>query len=499
MNIQNILHQFNITLSKMKAYEHALGMLQWDLETEAPKLAIEKTSETIAFLVEENHKLLISDEMKNLIEILEENSNEISKLDQRVVKEIRKQYDRATKIPIDEYTEYQKLLTKAQHTWAEAKGKDDFKMFSPMLNDIINFNKKFIEYRGYEGHPYNTLLDDYEPGLTIEKADKFFKALRQRIVPLLKNIQNSKSEIDTSFFKEKFDLNKQKEFAKYIAKYIDFDFNKGVLKESVHPFTLHFDNKDVRITSRYFEDYLLSSIFSVLHEGGHAIYEQGISDAVSKTILGQGTSMGIHESQSRMYENLFGRTIEFWEPIYGKLLENFPSLNEVSLEDFYKAINKVETSLIRVEADELTYSLHVMIRYEIEKMLFEGDIDINDLPKIWNDKMEEYLGLRPDSNATGVLQDVHWSAGLFGYFPSYALGNAYASQMMNQIEKDLDIDELLRQGDFKTIKNYLGEKIHNYGMSKNPLEIITEMTGEELNPDYYCTYLEEKFSKIYNL
>ena len=276
------------------------------------------------------------------------------------------------------------------------------------------------------------------------------------------------------------------------------DFHGKVLELDFNGMLLNFNNKDVRITTHYYEKNLVSSIFSTIHEGGHAIYEQNIKDVISKTVLGEGASMGIHESQSRIYENIFGRNINFWKAVYPKLQETFPeNLKAVSLEDFYMIINDSKSSLIRIEADELTYPIHVLIRYELEKEIFSEDINIDELPKKWADKYEEYLGVRPNTFEEGILQDVHWSSGLFGYFSSYALGSAYASQFYNSMIKEFDVEKELRKGSFKKINEYLRENIHKYGKYKTPNEIIKDTTKEEFNPNYYINYLREKYGKLY--
>ena len=287
---------------------------------------------------------------------------------------------------------------------------------------------------------------------------------------------------------------------------IGFDFNKGVIKESEHPFTLNFNNKDVRITTHYYEKNILSSIFSTIHEGGHAIYEQQIDDIVSETVLGEGTSMGIHESQSRIFENMFGRNINFLKNIFNKFDELFDVRSKgIEVEDFYKIVNTVSKSLIRIEADELTYPIHIMIRYELEKEIFsnldetESSEYIDYLANKWADMYEEFLGVRPTTNSEGILQDVHWSSGLFGYFPSYALGSAYAAQIYNSMNKEFSIEENLSNGNFDNINSFLKDKIHKFGKSKTPNELLILATGEAFNPDYYINYLKEKYRKIYGI
>mgnify|MGYP003891059307 FL=1 len=287
-------------------------------------------------------------------------------------------------------------------------------------------------------------------------------------------------------------------FSEYLLDVFNFDRKKGLLKESVHPFTWNTHPSDVRLTTRYLEDMVFSSIFASIHELGHATYEQQIDDKWDDTTLNGGASMGIHESQSRFYENIIGRSREFWDVHYPKFKETFPEqLKNVELDEFLLSVNNVEASLIRVEADELTYSLHIMIRYEIERMLFSNEISVDDLPKVWNQKMEEYLGITPETDADGVLQDVHWSAGLIGYFPTYALGTAYSAQFYYSMIKEIDVTKCIQDNNIKAINEWLKEKIHQFGGSKNPKELLLEVTNEEFNPKYYIRYLKEKYTKLY--
>ena len=350
-----------------------------------------------------------------------------------------------------------------------------------------------------EKNIYDVLLNEYEKGMDSEKLDKFFKSLREEIVPLLKKVKESKVKNDFEFLSKKVDIETQRRFNRYLASYLGFDFDRGVLAESEHPFTMNIDKNDVRMTTKFIEDQPFSSIFSVIHESGHGIYEQQIGDDLQGTILASGGSMGIHESQSRFYENILGRSLAFWEGIYKNGIENFPALKEIDINELYRGVNKVEPSLIRTEADELTYSLHIMVRYEIEKGIINGELDIDKLPEIWNKKMEEYLGVVPETDSEGVLQDVHWAGGMIGYFPSYALGSVYAAQIYHKMKEDMDVDQLLRDGKMDRIKGWLRDRIHVYGKLRGTAELIKEITGEDLEPKYYIDYLKEKYSKIYNL
>jgi carboxypeptidase Taq len=493
------VERFNEIIKEKKMIDVATAALHWDLETQAPKKGQELLSNVIGYLSSKSYGLMTSNEMVSLTEKLGDIKSELTEIEEKSLKEVIKDIERLKKIPIAEYREYNELTAKAQGVWQEAREKDDFELFSNELEKIVEFQRKFIEYRGYEGHPYNTLLDDYEPGMTVDKLDEFFAYLRKELVPFIKKIKDEGKEIDDSFLKENYPEEGQKEFSKFIADYIGFDFQRGVISESAHPFTTNYDKNDVRITTRYIKNMVTSSVFGTIHEGGHGIYEQGIGDDIAGGILGEGTSMGIHESQSRFYENTLGRSHAFWEPIYGEFQKKFEALKDVDIEAFYRGINKSGVSLIRVEADELTYSLHIMMRYEIEKALLSGDIEVKDLPEIWNEKMEEYLGIKPSNNREGVLQDVHWSAGLMGYFPSYALGNVYAAQIYDAMEKDMDINVILKNGELYKIKDWLNDKIHKYGKLKSPEELIMDITGEGLNAKYFVDYLKGKYSDIYEI
>ncbi len=488
------LNELEVLLKKSRAYRHAISMIHWDMETEAPEKALEKASEVLGVLSEAAFENFINSETKELLNYLNDNFDKLDEIKQKSLIKLIKEYNKEEKISKELVSEYESFKAKAQAVWTKAKDSGRFEDFAPYLEKLVDFNLKFIELRGYEGHPYNTLLEDYEPGMTVEKLDEFFDYLREHLVPVIKVGLGKSKSINDEFLKEFYDIDKQKEFSKFVADYIKFDFSKGLLKESVHPFTLNFGNNDVRITTHYYEKNITSAIFSTLHEGGHGLYEQNISDELTNTPLGEGSSMGIHESQSRIYENVFGRSYAFWKGLYPELQKTFPEFEKVTLEDFHKGINKAVASFIRVEADELTYSLHVMIRYEIEKLIFNKEVDVKDLPKIWNEKIKEYLGLNVPNNSLGILQDVHWSCGLFGYFPSYALGNAYASQIEIQMRKDMDLDKALLEGDFTSINNYLTNKIHKYGSSLKPKELMEKLTGEDLNPKYFVDYLKNKYN-----
>ncbi|MCH1627339.1 carboxypeptidase M32 [Ferdinandcohnia quinoae] len=502
-DIQNVEQEFLQYLKKMTSYNEAIGLMHWDLRTGAPKKGIEQRSEVIGMLSSEVFHMSTSDEMAVYIEELTnvEAEKVISEITKKAVEECKKDYERNKKIPAAEFKEFVILQSKAESVWEEAKEKSDFKMFQPYLEKLVTTSKKFLEYWGYEGNKYNTLLDMYEPGMTVEILDTVFGQLREKIVPLVKAISESQHKPVTSFLYEKFPKEKQRELSVALLKEMGYDFDAGRLDETVHPFEISLNPGDVRVTTNYNELDFRPAIFGTIHEGGHALYEQNISADLVGTNLCMGTSTGIHESQSLFYENIVGRSHSFWSRYYDLLKQHSDGqFDHVSVEDFYKAINESKPSLIRIDADELTYPLHVMVRYEIEKGLFNDEIEVKDLPEIWNAKYEEYLGIQPDNDAIGVLQDVHWAGGSFGYFPSYALGYMYAAQLRNAMIKDLpNFNSLLEEGNLIPIKEWLTEKVHQYGMLKKPLDILNDVTGEGLNVNHLIKYLEEKYHAIYQL
>lgn len=494
--------QFLDYVKKIGAYNEALGVLYWDMRTGAPKKGIDQRSEVVGVLATDVFNLSTSDELKKLLDELEPAISSANIVTKRVFEEVKKEYDLSKKIPADEYKKFVILQSKSESVWEEAKSKNDWAMFMPYLTEMVDTLKRFVTYWGVkDNNPYNVLLDQYEPGMTTEILDKVFGDLRNRIVPLLKKISESPNQPKTDFLYKHFDKKQQESFSLDVLKQLGYDFEAGRLDETVHPFATGLNRGDVRITTKYDESDFRSAVFGTIHECGHAIYEQNVGEELTGTPLAGGASMGIHESQSLFYENFVGRNPKFWEQNYEKLQSYSPEqFGNVSMEEFLRAINEVKPSLIRIEADELTYALHIMIRYEIEKGLFNGDLKVEELPEIWNAKYEEYLGVRPSTNAEGILQDVHWAGASFGYFPSYALGYMYASQFKAAMLKDIpNFDELFEQGDLSPIKSWLTQNVHQYGALKKPLEILKDATGEGLNGNYLADYLEEKYTKIYQL
>lgn len=485
---------------ELKNISDASGVLYWDLSTIMPPKGVERRSEVIGYLSQMSFKIETSEEYGNLINELYDHYDEMDDREKAMIKNAKKSLDFMKKIPEKEYLEYSTLVAGAETHWADARAKNDYEAFKPILEKIVNFNKKIAGYIGYEDTPYDALLDLYEPGATVKELDSVFKELRDGLVTLLSKINESGVAIDNGILKGDYAIEPQKKYNIELAKRLGYDFERGAIAESAHPFSTNFGNNDVRITTAYSKEDPVTAMYSTIHETGHAIYEQNIPDDLTRTNIGGGVSMGIHESQSRFYENIVGRGKQFIEGEYPKLIEAFDGLKSYNAEELYRAINKVEPSLIRIDADELTYSLHIIIRYELEKMLINGEVNFDELPKLWADKYTEYLGITPETFAEGVLQDVHWAGGMIGYFPSYALGNLYGAQMLYKgILRDLpNYDELILNGQISEITKWLAANVHNYGGTYEPKVLIEKITGETLNAKYFLQYLNEKYSKIYN-
>ena len=481
------------------AYHHALGVLYLDATTAAPSDTWEGRGKTMEIMSEITYKLSTDPEIGELLTDLEAHAEELDAQTKREVEVLRKDFDQTRKIPAEEYIAYNVLLNDAQAIWAKAKNEDDFASFAPYLEKIVDYNRKFAGYYDSSKKPYDALLNEYEEGMTMETLDAFFAQLRSTIVPLIAKIKTV-PQIDDSFLYRHYPIEVQRKFSDYLMEVMGMDRTHCGIAETEHPYTTNFNNKDVRITTHYHEDNLVSSMFSVIHEGGHALYELGADDCYNYTALAGGVSMGIHESQSRFYENIIGRSRAFVHAIYPQTREFFPEqLADVDEEMFYRAINKAQPSLIRTEADELTYALHVMVRYEIEKQLIAGSLTVADVPAEWKRLYKEYLGVDVPNDREGCLQDSHWSGGSIGYFPSYALGSAYGPQMLAKMEEELgDIWEDVAAGELSKVTGWLKEHIHRHASFKKPGALFEELCGK-FDAAYYTEYLTKKYSELYGL
>lgn len=497
------MERFRQYMKRMKAFEEAASVLYWDMRTGAPRKGIEARSEVMAMLSTEVFKMSVSDEMAGFIQRFRQDDAlpQLDAVTRRSIEECAKDYDRSRRIPAALYQEYVTLTSQSEAVWEEAKHKSDFAMFEPYLSRVIGYNKQFIQLWGYEDHPYDTLLDLYEPQVTVAQLDPLFNQLRAELVPLLHSIRESAHKPDVEMLHQSFDKTAQREFCLFILGEIGYDFDAGRLDESSHPFATGLNPGDVRITTRYGTHELSGALFGTIHECGHALYDQNISADLAHTVLCNGASMGIHESQSRFWENVVARSRPFWQRYFPALQDQFPNaFANVDVESFYRAVNDVQPTLIRTEADELTYNLHVMIRYELEKKIFAGELSTKELPGIWNEMYREYLGIVPDCDRVGILQDVHWAAGLFGYFPSYSLGNMYAAQLTRAMRTELgDFTPLVLEGNFSVLKDWLIRHVHRHGKMLSPADILMRATGQTLRADELVKYLTEKYTDIYKL
>jgi len=479
------------------------ALLHWDLETYMPKRGAAARARSLSSLAAVIHDKFTSPEFEKLITELKSNLDKglLGEAEACVVREIWRDFSREKKLPREFIEELSLTTAEAHHIWAEARRKSDFSVFRPKLEKIIELKRKEAELVGYKNSPYNALIDVYEKDATAEEVSILFEELKNFLVPFLKKIESSKKNIDTEILKGDYDIGKQRELSREIAEKIGFDFEKGRFDESTHPFTSGFNPEDVRITTRFDKRDVFPAISSTIHEAGHALYEQGLKVKHFGTPLGESRSLGIHESQSGLWENLVGKSLPFWKYWYPRLGEFFPEhFSKISLGDFYKAINVVRPSLIRTEADEVTYGLHVLLRFEIEKDLIEGSIEVGDLPEIWNQKTEELLGIKVPDDARGVLQDVHWSGGSFGYFPTYTIGNLYAAQFYSAAKSQiLDLEEEIAGGQFGHLLEWLRKNIHIHGKLYSQDELVTRATGEKLSSKYFIDYITKKYGEIYGL
>ena len=501
--VTQLLEAFEKHHLKTKALDYVMNVANFDAATIAPKNdgAVNERSQAMGFWALEGFQHQNNPAYDKLIADLALHSETLTPAMKRTIVLVRKRIDQLKKIDPKDYQDYAVLLSQAQTAWEKAKENNDFAAYAPYLEKILGYVRKFATLtKTVEGPLYNQLLDDYEEGMTIEKLDTFFATLKARIVPLLKKIQQSKVKIRTDFMSRKFPKHEQLAYAKNLLTFIGYDLNAGVLAESVHPFSSEITPSDVRVTTHVYEDNFISNIYSTAHEGGHGIYEQNIGAKLKGTLIGGGAAMSIHESQSRFYENVLGRSLAFTKVVFPQLKKQFnEQFKDVSIDEYYQAINEVKTSLIRTESDELTYSLHIMVRYELEKRLIDGSLKVKDLPQAWNELYQSYLGIKPKNDRTGCLQDVHWSGGAFGYFPSYALGNAISIQLLKTMEKTLSLDKTIQSKNLLPIREWFAKHVYVYGKLYPPFVLLKKVTGEDLNPTYYCDYLEAKFSKIYKI
>ena len=496
------LEKLDARLGDVADLRHAADLIEWDERVGMPPGGGPVHGEMQATVRRIAHEQFSAPAVGDLIAAAQHELRDANPdgVEARRVAVTARDYRKATQVPAAFVAEQAQVVSAAQHAWGDARAASSFAAFLPHLEKVIALKRQYVTFFPPGAHPYDTLLDDYEPGLTTADVQAIFTVLRPAQVALLKAIA-ARPRIDDAVLRQPYAESGLLEFAVEVATAFGFDWTRGRQDKSTHPFATSFGSDDVRITTRFMERYPFSLLFGTLHETGHALYEQGVGKAHHRTQLEGGASLGVHESQSRLWENLVGRSRPFWEHFYPKLQSRFAGqLGGVPLEQFYRAINMVQPSLIRVEADEATYNMHVMMRVELEIALVEGALAPADLPGAWNRLMDEYLGVRPTDDASGVLQDIHWSAGLLGYFGTYTLGNLISAQLwerVNQAHPTLDDD--IRRGDFSALLSWLRSEIHQHGRTFTPQELVQRAAGSRIDPAPYLRYLERKYGEIYGL
>ena len=497
--MQDKLNELKAILGEVSDLNSAAALLSWDQNTYMPRAGAEARGQQMGTLGKIAHEMFTSDKVGKLLDELKDAFPEGSD-DAAQVKVARRDYEKRTRVPPEFVAEQAQVTAAAHEGWMEARQKSDFSIFEQHLAKVLDLTRRYIDFFPKSDHPYDILLDDYEPGMKTQYVQSVFAKLRREQVELLRAIA-AKKQVDDSCLRLQYPEAKQRAFGEKVITAFGFDPNKNRQDKAPHPFCTSFSINDVRITTRYQKDFFNPYLFGAMHETGHALYEGGFNLQYERTSLAGGASLGVHESQSRMWENLVGRSLPFWEHFYPELQKTFPTqLGNVSLRKFYKAINRVEPSLIRVEADEATYNMHIMLRLEIEIAMVEGAVALKDLPALWNAKMKEYLGLVPPNDALGVLQDIHWSFGGIGYFSTYSLGNIIASQLWETINQDIpDLPSEIRKGKFESLLGWLRTNIHVYGRKYEPRELVIKATGHDIDSAAYLRYLKTKFADVYGL
>ena len=494
------LARLKAIVTEIADVNYASALLGWDQQVNMPPGGAEGRGNQLATLQTIAHARLTSPETGQLLDDLDGYAAQLDpdSDDARYIKAARRQYDKQTKVPGEWIAEFAQATTLGHQLWAKARAENNFALFQPSVEHIMELRRRYADFFAPYDHVYDPLLDDFEPGLKTADVKAIFDALRPQQVELIKAI-TARPQVESAFLYQPFEEQKQWDFGVEVITKMGHDWNRSRQDKVAHPFTTNFGVGDVRITTRIHPEYLGTGLFGTLHEAGHASYELGVDPRYDRGALAGGASFAIHESQSRMWENLVGRSYPFWQHFYPRLQEYFSSqLGNVSLDAFYKGINRVQPSLIRVEADEATYNLHIMLRLELEIALMEGSVAVKDLPEAWNTRFQDYLGITPPDNAKGVLQDVHWSSGYVGYFSTYALGNLISAQIWERLNSDMpNLPDQIRRGEFSHWLGWLREHIHCYGAKYQPQELVKKVTGTKIDPAPYMRYLTQKYASIY--
>lgn len=492
---------FLAELKEISLLNEAISLLGWDTQTGMPELASSERGALESYLVGLSFEKEVGTKMADMLTYFDDHQDELSEVGLAAFKKVQENFQKNHAIPKEEMTAFSNAVSTAHGAWQTARKEQDFAPFKDALATNVALTKKMIPYwRKEEATPYDVLLNHYEPGMTVEKLDQVFADLRKGIMEIRQTLAEKGQEPETDFLSRKFPKEQQQRLVVSISQQLGFDYQRGRLDDTIHPFMIGINPNDTRLTTRWNEEDFMMATLGVMHESGHGIYEQNIDKKYQYTPLYAGTSMGIHESQSLFNEIMIGSNRSFWQKQYPFIQESSQgSLGDISFETFYRGIHKTQASFVRIEADSLTYPLHIIIRYEIEKLLFNEELSIEELPKIWNDKYEEYLGIRPENDLEGILQDVHWSGASFGYFPSYALGYMYAAQLLHAMKKEVAVDAVLASDDYQPIRQWLTKHIHQYGASRKPNQLIMDATGEALNPQYLITFMKQLYFDIYQV
>lgn len=481
----------------------AASLLEWDQQILMPAGGAAARGEQVATLSALAHEIATSEETGRLLEAAEAEVTEMAydSDDASLVRVLRRDYDRNTKIPTELVAERAKVTAMAFEAWKQARAENNVALFEPHLERVMDVIRRVADALGYEEHPYDALLQNFEPGMRTSQVTRLFEELKAGLVPLLRDITEHGKPIDDSFLSRDYDVNRQWDFTLVVLRDIGYDFNRGRQDQALHPFTTTFATDDVRLTTRLLSNRPQSAVFSSIHEGGHALYEQGSPAHFDRTALAGGATMALHESQSRLWENMLGRSKAFWQYYFPILRAFFPEpLADVNLEQFYRAVNIVRPDFIRVEADEVTYNMHIFVRFELEQALLSGALAVKDVPEAWNAKYQDYLGITPRNDAEGCLQDVHWCSGLVGYFPTYALGNLIAAQLYHRMKADLPgVEEAFARGEFLQLLTWMRQHVHNHGAKFTAAELLTRELGEEISAQPLLEYMRNRYSEIYEL
>jgi carboxypeptidase Taq len=492
------LHDLKELDKKINRLAAVKATLEWDQETNLPPAGVEERAEQLAVLEGLIHDLRTGTQMGQLTGGLAETTLPTDE-DRALVRWLRRDFDRAARLPKELVERHARLVGNAQPAWAQARKAGDFSAFAPYLEQLVGLAREKAELLGYAEHPYDALLEDYEPGTTSAEVRAVFDGLESGVADLVRRIA-ARPQVDSAFLSRRYPRDVQQRVVRQVAADIGFDGDAGRLDVSTHPFCTTLGPRDVRITTRYDENFLSMALYGVIHETGHALYEQGVDRHLGATALGGGVSLGIHESQSRFWENLIGRSRPFVDRYLPVFREAYPGLDDVDADRFYRGINRVEPSFIRVEADEVTYSLHIILRFRLELALLDGSLAVRDVPAAWNAEFTRLFGITPPNDAQGCLQDVHWAMGGLGYFATYTLGNLYAAQFFDTLKTAIpDWDALVRRGEFAPILGWLRTNIHRWGRIYPAGDLCRRVTGQGLDPRYFLEYLNAKFGAIYDL